>query len=185
MQIDVPEELGLAQRGSFYEATGAYRDMVVTHLFQVMAFMAMEPPTSLEPQAITEEKNKVFRSMMPIMPENVVRGQFHGYRDLDGVAALAAVTVSACSTSVGGAPVATFVPDGLTTETALLCVEVYRRQGAWKVRALAQGYAGGLAQLAQAWPDGIRWGEVLEELVTGHATVLVSGATGSGGSARR
>lgn len=86
VQIDVPETLGLETRASFYEATGAYRDMVVTHLFQVLAFTAMEPPTSLEPQAITEEKNKVFRSMMPIMPENVVRGQFHGYRDLDGVA---------------------------------------------------------------------------------------------------
>ncbi|GAB3588158.1 glucose-6-phosphate dehydrogenase [Calidifontibacter terrae] len=87
VQIDVPETLGLETRADFYEATGAYRDMVVTHLFQVLAFTAMEPPTSLEPQAITEEKNKVFRSMMPIQPENVVRGQFQGYRDLDGVAA--------------------------------------------------------------------------------------------------
>ncbi len=87
IQIDVPETLGLETRANFYEATGAYRDMVVTHLFQVLAFTAMEPPTSLEPQAITEEKNKVFRSMMPIRPENVVRGQFHGYRDLDGVKA--------------------------------------------------------------------------------------------------
>ena len=49
VQIDVPEELGLAQRADFYESTGAYRDMVVTHLFQVMAFTAMEPPTALEP----------------------------------------------------------------------------------------------------------------------------------------
>ena len=63
VQIDVPEELGLEQRASFYESTGAYRDMVVTHLFQVLAFTAMEPPTSLEPMAISEEKNKVFRSM--------------------------------------------------------------------------------------------------------------------------
>ena len=86
VQIDVPEELGLAQRGSFYEATGAYRDMVVTHLFQVMAFMAMEPPTALEPGAIGEEKNKVFRSMLPIEPSDVVRGQYVGYRDVDGVA---------------------------------------------------------------------------------------------------
>ncbi|MBD2759752.1 glucose-6-phosphate dehydrogenase [Yimella sp. cx-573] len=86
IQIDVPETLGLETRANFYEATGAYRDMVVTHLFQVLAFTAMEPPTSLESQAITEEKNKVFRSMMPIQPENVVRGQFHGYRDLEGVA---------------------------------------------------------------------------------------------------
>lgn len=86
VQIDVPEELGLAQRGDFYENTGAYRDMVVTHLFQVMAFMAMEPPTSLEPRAIGEEKNKVFRSMLPIDPADVVRGQYVGYRDVPGVA---------------------------------------------------------------------------------------------------
>lgn len=85
VQIDVPESLGLAQRASFYEGTGAYRDMVVTHLFQVLAFTAMEPPTSLEPAAISEEKNKVFRSMTPIAPENVVRGQYVGYRDIDGV----------------------------------------------------------------------------------------------------
>jgi len=68
VQIDVPETLGLGHRAPFYETTGAYRDMVVTHLFQVMAFMAMEPPTSLEPRAISEEKNKVFRSMLPSSP---------------------------------------------------------------------------------------------------------------------
>ena len=60
--------------------------MVVTHLFQVLAFVAMEPPTALEPRAISEEKNKVFRSMLPIDPAKVVRGQFTGYRDEDGVA---------------------------------------------------------------------------------------------------
>ena len=86
VQIDVPETLGLAQRASFYEQTGAYKDMVVTHLFQVLAFMAMEAPTALEPIAISEEKNKVFRSMAPIDPANVVRGQFSGYRDIEGVA---------------------------------------------------------------------------------------------------
>ncbi|TQK72133.1 glucose-6-phosphate 1-dehydrogenase [Nocardioides sp. SLBN-35] len=86
VQIDVPEELGLEQRANFYESTGAYKDMVVTHLFQVLAFTAMEPPTSLHPDAIREEKNKVFRSMMPIDPANVVRGQYQGYRDIEGVA---------------------------------------------------------------------------------------------------
>ena len=85
VQIDVPESLGLEQRASFYESTGAYRDMVVTHLFQVLAFLALEPPTSLEPAAISEEKVKVFRSMLPIDPADVVRGQYVGYRDIDGV----------------------------------------------------------------------------------------------------
>ena len=60
--------------------------MVVTHLFQVLAFTAMEPPTALEPRAISEEKNKVFRSMLPIEPSDVVRGQYIGYRDIEGVA---------------------------------------------------------------------------------------------------
>ena len=68
VQIDVPETLGLGKRAGFYEQTGAYRDMVVTHLFQILGFMAMEPPTSLEPAPISEEKNKVFRCMLPIDP---------------------------------------------------------------------------------------------------------------------
>jgi glucose-6-phosphate 1-dehydrogenase len=85
VQIDVPETLGLGKRAGFYEATGAFRDMVVTHLFQILAFMAMEPPTSLEPIPISEEKNKVFRSMLPIQPSDVVRGQYTGYRAEEGV----------------------------------------------------------------------------------------------------
>jgi glucose-6-phosphate 1-dehydrogenase len=85
VQIDVPETLGLGKRSGFYEQTGAYRDMVVTHLFQILAFMAMEPPTALEPAPISEEKNKVFRSMLPVQPHDVVRGQYTGYRSEDGV----------------------------------------------------------------------------------------------------
>ncbi|WP_370616075.1 glucose-6-phosphate dehydrogenase [Mumia sp. Pv 4-285] len=81
VQIDVPETLGLGGRIGFYEQTGAYRDMVVTHLFQVLGFVAMEPPTALAPYAITEEKTKVFRSMLPIEPSDVVRGQYSGYRE--------------------------------------------------------------------------------------------------------
>jgi glucose-6-phosphate 1-dehydrogenase len=86
IQIDIPETLGLDERANFYESTGAYKDMVVTHLFQVMAFVVMEPPTALEPRAISEEKNKVFRSMLPVKCSDVVRGQFAGYRQLKGVA---------------------------------------------------------------------------------------------------
>jgi glucose-6-phosphate 1-dehydrogenase len=85
VQIDVPETLGLGKRSAFYESTGAYRDMVVTHLFQILGFMAMEPPTHLAPQPISEEKNKVFRSMLPIQPADVVRGQYNGYRSEQGV----------------------------------------------------------------------------------------------------
>ncbi len=85
VQIDVPETLGLGKRTGFYEATGAFRDMVVTHLFQILGFMAMEPPTALEPASISEEKNKVFRSMLPLDPAHVVRGQYIGYRGEEGV----------------------------------------------------------------------------------------------------
>ncbi len=85
VQIDVPEKLSLGKRSGFYEQTGAYKDMVVTHLFQILGFMAMEAPTSLEPKPISEEKNKVFRSMLPIKPADVVRGQYTGYRLEEGV----------------------------------------------------------------------------------------------------
>src|SRR5262249_52937752 len=85
VQIDVPETLGLGKRVGFYETVGAFRDMVVTHLFQILAFMAMESPTSLEPTPISEEKNKVFRSLVPIQPSQVVRGQYIGYRAEEGV----------------------------------------------------------------------------------------------------
>ncbi len=86
VQIDVPETLGVDDRVAFYEATGAFKDMVVTHLFQILAFMAMEPPTALESVSISEEKNKVFRSLRPLDVTKVVRGQYDGYRDLAGVA---------------------------------------------------------------------------------------------------
>jgi glucose-6-phosphate 1-dehydrogenase len=85
VQIDVPEKLSIGKRTAFYEQTGAYRDMVVTHLFQILGFMAMEAPTSLEPNPISEEKNKVFRSMLPIKPSDVIRGQYTGYRSEEGV----------------------------------------------------------------------------------------------------
>jgi glucose-6-phosphate 1-dehydrogenase len=85
VQIDVPEMLGLEGRQSFYEQTGAFRDMVVTHLFQILSFAAMEPPTALEPTPISDEKIKVFRSILPIEPSDVVRGQYVGYREEPGV----------------------------------------------------------------------------------------------------
>jgi glucose-6-phosphate 1-dehydrogenase len=87
VQIDVPETLSIGMRASFYEDTGAFRDMVVTHLFQVLGFVAMEPPTSLDPKALTSEREKVFEAMPPLDPAAVVRGQYAGYRDEDGVAA--------------------------------------------------------------------------------------------------
>jgi glucose-6-phosphate 1-dehydrogenase len=85
VQIDVPEELGIGTRAGFYEGTGALRDMVVTHLFQVLSVIAMEPPTSLRPDPLMDEKTKVFASIVPLAPGDVVRGQYDGYRETDGV----------------------------------------------------------------------------------------------------
>jgi glucose-6-phosphate 1-dehydrogenase len=87
IQIDVPERLTCESRAQFYDAVGAFKDMVVTHLFQILAFVAMEPPTELASGAISDEKNKVFRSMRPLEPSDVVRGQYRGYRDEPGVPA--------------------------------------------------------------------------------------------------
>ncbi|HEX6527550.1 MAG TPA: glucose-6-phosphate dehydrogenase [Streptosporangiaceae bacterium] len=86
VQIDVPETLSIEGRAAFYDATGAYRDMVVTHLFQVLAFLAMEPPVSLNAKHLRDEKEKVFEALRPIDPRHVVRGQYQGYRDEPGVA---------------------------------------------------------------------------------------------------
>jgi glucose-6-phosphate 1-dehydrogenase len=87
IQIDVPERLTCENRAQFYDAVGAFKDMVVTHLFQILAFVAMEPPTELASGAISDEKNKVFRSMRPLDPDQVVRGQYRGYREEPGVPA--------------------------------------------------------------------------------------------------
>jgi glucose-6-phosphate 1-dehydrogenase len=86
VQFDVPETLSVDQRASFYEATGALRDVVVTHLFQVLGFVAMEPPLALSPKALGDEKVKVFEAMRPLTHEDVVRGQYVGYHELEGVA---------------------------------------------------------------------------------------------------
>ncbi len=86
VQIDVPETLSIGMRAGFYEATGAFRDMIVTHLFQVLSFVAMEPPTSLEAKPLTAEREKVFDSMSPLDPAGAVRGQYEGYCEEDGVA---------------------------------------------------------------------------------------------------
>jgi glucose-6-phosphate 1-dehydrogenase len=87
VEIDVPETLSIEGRGAFYDATGAYRDMVVTHLFQVLAFVAMEPPVSLSAKHLRDEKEKVFEALKPIDVTHVVRGQYEGYRSEPGVAA--------------------------------------------------------------------------------------------------
>ncbi|MFI9201074.1 glucose-6-phosphate dehydrogenase [Streptomyces sp. NPDC053048] len=86
VQIDVPETIGIEGRAGFFEQTGTFRDMVVTHLFQVLGFVAMEPPPSLDAQDLRDETAKVFRALRPVDPAHVVRGQYDGYRREPGVA---------------------------------------------------------------------------------------------------
>lgn len=86
VQIDVPEDLAMEGRGSFYESTGCFRDMVSTHLCQVLGFVAMEPPPALDAQALRDAKARVFEQMRPLDPDRVVFGQYDGYRDEDDVA---------------------------------------------------------------------------------------------------
>jgi glucose-6-phosphate 1-dehydrogenase len=85
VQIDVPETIGIEGRAEFFEKTGTFRDMIVTHLFQVLGFVAMEPPTSLDAKPLRDEKQKVFEAMQPLDPAHVVRGQYRGYRSEPGV----------------------------------------------------------------------------------------------------
>jgi glucose-6-phosphate 1-dehydrogenase len=87
VQIDVPEKLGITDRSVFYDATGAVLDMLVTHLFQVAAEVAMEPPASLDAADLQAAREKVISSFRPLDPAEVVLGQFNGYHDVPGVAA--------------------------------------------------------------------------------------------------
>lgn len=85
VQIDVPEKLLVGARSGFYEGTGAYRDMVVTHLLQLLSFIAMEPPAALTAKGLRAEKDKVMQAYRMISPDKVVRGQYEGYRAEPGV----------------------------------------------------------------------------------------------------
>ena len=87
VQITMAEDFGVQGRGSFYDGVGAIRDVVQNHLLQVVALLAMDAPIGDDAGAIHAEKLRVFRAMRPLQPENVVRGQFRGYRDEPGVAA--------------------------------------------------------------------------------------------------
>ena len=87
VQITMAEDFGIQGRGAFYDQTGAIRDVVQNHLFQVMANLAMEPPARTDSESVRDEKVKVLKSIPPLETKDVVRGQFRGYRDEPGVAA--------------------------------------------------------------------------------------------------
>jgi glucose-6-phosphate 1-dehydrogenase len=95
VQVTVAESIGIEGRGPFYEETGALRDMIQNHVFQVLSLLTMEPPASFKPEAIRDEKAKLFYAMQPLQPAKVVRGQYTrgridgeevpGYREEEGV----------------------------------------------------------------------------------------------------
>lgn len=85
VQITMAEKFGIEGRGKFYDDTGAIRDVVENHMLQVVAFLAMEAPTGLYCDAIRDEQVKIFRTILPLDPKNLVRGQYKGYRAEKGV----------------------------------------------------------------------------------------------------
>ncbi len=87
IQITMAENFGIEGRGAFYDGVGAIRDVMQNHLLQVLALIAMEPPSDLRSQFMEDEKLKVFRAISPVKTEDMVRGQYVGYLDEKGVAA--------------------------------------------------------------------------------------------------
>ena len=85
VQITMAEAFGVKGRGKFYDETGVIRDVIQNHLLQVVSYLAMEAPSSTIPEAIRDEQAKVLRTVRPMSVENMVRGQFRGYRDEPGV----------------------------------------------------------------------------------------------------
>lgn len=85
VQIDVPETLGMEGRGSFYESTGCLRDMVSTHLCQLLGFVALEDPGTLDERALRDAKAALFEDLRPLDKDHVVFGQYAGYRDEEDV----------------------------------------------------------------------------------------------------
>ncbi len=86
VQITMAESFGVAGRGRFYEEAGAIRDVIQNHLLEVVSFLAMEPPPAGDHEALRDEKTKVLKAIRASSPDNVVRGQYKGYREEDGVA---------------------------------------------------------------------------------------------------
>jgi glucose-6-phosphate 1-dehydrogenase len=86
VQITMAEDFGVQGRGAFYEETGAIRDVIQNHLFQILAILAMEPPARLDTESIRDEKVKALKSIPPLETRNLVRGQFRDYLEEKGVA---------------------------------------------------------------------------------------------------
>ena len=87
VQITMAENFGVEGRGSFYDRTGAIRDVIQNHIFQILSNLAMEPPARNDSESVRDEKVKVLKAIPPINENSIVRGQFHGYQNESGVAA--------------------------------------------------------------------------------------------------
>jgi glucose-6-phosphate 1-dehydrogenase len=129
VQITMAEDFGVQGRGAFYEQTGAIRDVVQNHLFQVLAVLTMEPPARIDAESIRDEKVKVLKSIAPIEQRDLVRGQLRGYRQEPGVAAdskvetFAALRLGIDSWRWQGVPF--FIRAGKSLPVT--CTEVYAR----------------------------------------------------------
>ena len=86
VEVTMAEDFGVQGRGGFYDQTGTIRDVIQNHLFQVLSNLAMEPPVAMDSESLRDEKVKVLKAIPPIEERNLVRGQFRGYRDENGVA---------------------------------------------------------------------------------------------------
>jgi len=132
VQITMAEDFGIEGRGSFYDTVGTLRDVVQNHLLQVLALLAMEPPVSEHPDALRDERVKVLRAIEALTSDDVVRGQYVGYRDEPGVApdsnteTFAAVRLEVDSWRWAGVPWIIRAGKGLATTTTEAVVEFAR-----------------------------------------------------------
>jgi glucose-6-phosphate 1-dehydrogenase len=132
VQITMAEGFGVGGRGKLYEELGAVRDVLQNHLLEVLGFLAMEPPTSMYRESIRDEQVKVFRTIPPLDPINLVRGQYLGYRQEPGVApnshveTFAAVQLRVESWRWAGVPFLIRAGKGLPTTTTEVLVKLRR-----------------------------------------------------------
>jgi glucose-6-phosphate 1-dehydrogenase len=132
VQITMAESFGVAGRGRFYDAIGAIRDVVQNHMLQVVAMLAMDPPSEHDPEALRDERARLIKSISPLAPADVVRGQFRGYRDEDGVApdseveTFAAVRLHIDSWRWAGVPFLIRAGKRLTTTATEVLVDLRR-----------------------------------------------------------
>jgi glucose-6-phosphate 1-dehydrogenase len=132
VQITMAESFGVAGRGRFYDETGAIRDVVQNHMLQVLTLLAMDPPRANGPEALRDEKVRLLRSISPLGPDDVVRGQFRGYHDEAGVApdstveTFAAVRLEVDSSRWAGVPFLIRAGKCLPTTGTEVLVELHR-----------------------------------------------------------